>query len=738
MKAKHKNTQFIFAILIALILAALSCGLPSTDETAVTPDVVGTAVELTAQARDDQDAISTQAPAEESSTPLEFTVLEGYSINSYSAPSGDIDGTFDIELTFTAIEERDGFLLVSWISDGNSYRTWVKVEDVEIFFPISNDTQQPEANEPEEQSEQIQPSELMDEQPVEPSEIIQRVAPFYLADGGYFDFDHASGIDGSAVIYDQPDPALPEIQFWNDQLISNEVGLIVLLGDTTAPGFEDCRSAPLGTNEIPSQTISVGTIVCFQTDLGNVGYFRVEDIYLDSYGDLVLGFNYTLWDANGSELSIDQALHTISGTTYPQGSGGKDLDFYRNSRVVDITFEQVSNTQIQIVPASSVQIALWGSEIPSYQNCADLALGMQPVPVELEAAPDVMPVKEPLFLCFRTDEARLGRLYVKWVYSSALSAPLPYGDPWGSADFSAVYEGGGILVEYYADTWVLENASPSNLVPQRAAAGDSSGRIVLPFSDTFDFDIGSSLIDPRSISDIQYLVSDSSGEAIITPWHESILLAPWGNSSPGYEDCRSANLLNNSVPIELGTNVCYKTSTGRFGFYQVNDLYFEMEAYFNNNAKLFVDLSYTLWALDGQTLIIHQPVQVLDDGGNWLFPGQYDLDLASGAQNTDITFEADSPVQVSFVPAQGTGLAYWGLTLPNYTDCTSIILGGETLSVEVSSIQNFDIPGYNKLAIPTFFCYQTDEGRFGRLEFEGTYHNLDTDEIYLMILAETW
>jgi hypothetical protein len=585
--------------------------------------------------------------------------------------------------------------------------------------------------------EQAEPTEQVAQQSVVPSEIMQPLAPFYLTDGGYFDFDHTSGIHGGAVFFEQPDPALPEINFWNDRIMIYELGFIALWGDTQ-PTFDDCRSAALSGSEIPTQNLPVGTTVCFQTDRGNFGFFTVQDRYLDQYGDLVMGFDYVLWDAAGIETPVDQALQTISGATYPQGIKGKDLDYYRNIRVVDLTFEAVSDTLIHVIPAAGAQLAVWGPEIPTYQDCTDLALGSQPVPVELEQSPEVTPVREALFYCYRTDEGRLGRLFIKSVYLGWLSAPSPYGDPWASADFRIVYEGEGILVEYYADTWALPDEPPTGLIPQRAAAAALSGRLVMPFATKVDFDLGTTLVDPRSISEFELLANESTGLAQLVPWYETILQAPWGETTPGYADCQAANLTNDAIPLQNGQFVCFQTSTGRIGYYLVNGFYFDAEVYLYNSAEFYADLSYTLWMMDGQMMAVHEPVHVLGAAQEWLQSGSYDLDMELGAFTEDLTFEVIGADQVQFAPAPGVGLAYWGLTLPTSQDCSTLSLTSETKTVVVSDTQNYDIPGFQKLNIPAFFCYQTDEGRWGRLEFEGIYENQDNGQIHLMIMAETW
>ncbi len=129
---------------------------------------------------------------------------------------------------------------------------------------------------------------------------------------------------------------------------------------------------------------------------------------------------------------------------------------------------------------------------------------------------------------------------------------------------------------------------------------------------------------------------------------------------------------------------------------------------------------------------------MLDDNSGWLFPGPYDLDLNQAPQTADITFIAENPKAIRFSPSENAKLAYWGNTLPKPNDCAFLSLSKETLIIETTPVKKTDIPGYNQRVIPAFFCYRTDEGRLGVLEFNGTYYNEKADLLYLMILVETW
>jgi hypothetical protein len=61
-----------------------------------------------------------------------FTLQDGQVINAYDQPGGEPSGTFQVELTFTILDEQDGFLLVTYQApNGDSYQSWVNKAEVE-------------------------------------------------------------------------------------------------------------------------------------------------------------------------------------------------------------------------------------------------------------------------------------------------------------------------------------------------------------------------------------------------------------------------------------------------------------------------------------------------------------------------------------------------------------------------------------------------------------------------------
>ncbi len=458
-----------------------------------------------------------------------------------------------------------------------------------------------------------------------------------------------------------------------------------------------------------------------------------------------MGFDYTLWDADGAELPAFHALYTITGITYPRGPSGMDLDFYRNHQVPDLTYHYADIDVLEVQPAGSAQVAIFGPEIPSYEDCASLEMSDEPVALGMEIIPGLSPMKEQQFLCFRTNEGRLGRIYQRMVYFDSSMAPLPYGDIISSLDFyeaSTITPGGeetaDYMVDYTADTWTLEGEPPFSEVPQRKDGDGFSGRVLLPYKDGFDFDTGSTMMDFRALPDVEYLGDDVSRQAALSPFTDDILLAAMGDSEPGYQDCVEADLLNKLVIMEEGQHYCVKTSAGRYATFLVNDFYFDIDVALDNSLVMFADITYKSWALDGQHYLVHAPALALDDGGDWLYPGGYDLDMIFGSGMLELEMTSETDEQMILTPVQGFSLAYWGVQRPTQADCAGDELGMKPVTVNIDPLQPTNIQGYNKMKAPTFYCYQTDEGRRGVLQVSGTYYQLESDTMYLIAAAETW
>ncbi len=127
----------------------------------------------------------------------------------------------------------------------------------------------------------VETAEEINSQPVSAAPL---PAPFYLSDLGYFDFDNGSGIAGLAIVDGQPEPAAPDILFYNDRIVPQE-GASLVVRDGPAPGYQDCNRAVLSYADLPTEKLHIGSQVCFQTGEEQTGFITVLDLFLDSYGD---------------------------------------------------------------------------------------------------------------------------------------------------------------------------------------------------------------------------------------------------------------------------------------------------------------------------------------------------------------------------------------------------------------------------------------------------------------------
>jgi hypothetical protein len=72
-------------------------------------------------------------------------------------------------------------------------------------------------------------------------------------------------------------------------------GARIAIWGTSAPGMYDCIGAPLSTSRIPISSAPVGTYVCYQTNQGRPGAFRVNE--LTGGPPVILKIGFTTWNA---------------------------------------------------------------------------------------------------------------------------------------------------------------------------------------------------------------------------------------------------------------------------------------------------------------------------------------------------------------------------------------------------------------------------------------------------------
>ncbi len=141
MKEIRYPLLFVLFLLVALLLNA--CNLPAAP-TVVPSDVLDAPINTVEPEQPLEAPDFSEEPAQAEvpdnittqgiDIPGTFTIPAGQHIKNYDAPGGESKSTFEIELTFTVIEERDGFLRVSWDSSSGTYEGWIKRQDVAIFL----------------------------------------------------------------------------------------------------------------------------------------------------------------------------------------------------------------------------------------------------------------------------------------------------------------------------------------------------------------------------------------------------------------------------------------------------------------------------------------------------------------------------------------------------------------------------------------------------------------------------
>jgi len=138
MKGKKNNLLFINSLLFMLLLNA--CNLPSSP--AATPsEAIDTQIQPIEIEQLPHDPVITEEPiqaVDNSSQPISlpktFTLPAGQNVDVYDYPGAESSSEFQVEITLTAVEESEGFLLVSWETTSGTYQAWVNNDDVAIFL----------------------------------------------------------------------------------------------------------------------------------------------------------------------------------------------------------------------------------------------------------------------------------------------------------------------------------------------------------------------------------------------------------------------------------------------------------------------------------------------------------------------------------------------------------------------------------------------------------------------------
>jgi hypothetical protein len=79
------------------------------------------------------------------------------------------------------------------------------------------------------------------------------------------------------------------------KFLTPQNGATIAIWGTSAPGMYDCLNASLSSTRIPIGSAPVGTYVCYLTNQGRPGAFRVNELTSDAMQVLKIGF--TTWNA---------------------------------------------------------------------------------------------------------------------------------------------------------------------------------------------------------------------------------------------------------------------------------------------------------------------------------------------------------------------------------------------------------------------------------------------------------
>lgn len=156
-----------------------------------------------------------------------------------------------------------------------------------------------------------------------------------------------------------------------------------------------------------------------------------------------------------------------------------------------------------------------------------------------------------------------------------------------------------------------------------------------------------------------------------------------------------------------GTYLCMRTGEGSYGFMRLNGLLPDPEL-----GDRALDVIYVVWNYNGTervtppSLHTHELTHV-DDGGG------HDLDFRTNTQAEDVSFQIVGE-EVEITPLGSATLAYWGTSFPSKNDCEGFSLDSQPLRIGKG-----DETGEN------YYCFRTDQGRLGRLQFSSVEEDAD-------------
>ncbi|MBN2499572.1 MAG: hypothetical protein JXB38_02330, partial [Anaerolineales bacterium] len=174
------------------------------------------------------------------------------------------------------------------------------------------------------------------------------------------------------------------------------------------PALADCQDAAFSKDTLMLADLPVGTFICMQTSWGGHGYLRIDGLIPDphSAGENLLALSYRLWTANETAVVHSPLRAIVRGF---EGEVGTDLDTVAGDGAADVNF-RLEDEFVAVLPANGASLGLWGSTYPSYQDCAAITLSNEN-PVLVPRQPYLEYEAGGAFLCYRTSEGNLGRMF---------------------------------------------------------------------------------------------------------------------------------------------------------------------------------------------------------------------------------------------------------------------------------------------------------------------------------------
>lgn len=255
-----------------------------------------------------------------------------------------------------------------------------------------------------------------------------------------------------------------------------------------------------------------------------------------------------------------------------------------------------------------------------------------------------------------------------------------------------------------------ESTTPLEPTPTSEPQGEATAQ--LPFYRLFDFDQGTRLSALDAFPDF-FLGSNENNDFQLEPdtGYEGVepQLVIWGSHEPNYDECVGAALSMEPIVLDHntpnGTYLCLRTGEGLYGFLRLDGLLLDSEL-----GERALDVTYVIWNYNGTERITPPSLHTsdlsnVDDGAG------HDLDFRTNIQSEDLSFQIIGE-EVEITPLGSANLALWGTSFPSNADCEAHTLASQALRV---GKEDRDI----------YYCFRTDQGRLGRLQFSGVEEDAD-------------